>query len=215
MAHRLFHRAFAGIGLIGMLAALASAPVLAQQAAPAQAQQPVAPAAPATPPLPPVPPAQLALARQVMVASGIAESFEPIAGNIALQLLRAYTQKRPANAKDFEDILLGMKPELDAKKNDLINQAAEAYARQIDENSLKGILAFFAESGRHEIQVGLAAGAQRCLDGDRHLDEGSRDANGGACRRGDEEARCRPRPLSGARRGISDLPLTLPLRLQA
>jgi len=78
-----------------------------------------------------------------MVASGVTESFEPIAGNIALQLLRAYTQKRPANAKDFEDILLGMKPELDAKKNDLINKAAEAYARQIDEASLKGILAFF------------------------------------------------------------------------
>jgi hypothetical protein len=140
VAHRLFHRAFAGIGLIGMLAALASAPALAQQAAPAQTQQP---AAPATPPPPPVPPAQLALARQVMVASGIAESFEPIAGNIALQLMRAYTQKRPANAKDFEDILLGMKPELDAKKNDLINKAAEAYARQIDEGSLKAILAFF------------------------------------------------------------------------
>ena len=140
MAHRLFHRAFAGIGLIGMLAALASAPALAQQAAPAQTQQP---AAPATPPPPPVPPAQLALARQVMVASGVTESFEPIAGNIALQLLRAYTQKRPANAKDFEDILLGMKPELDAKKNDLINKAAEAYARQIDEGSLKAILAFF------------------------------------------------------------------------
>jgi hypothetical protein len=140
VAHRLFHRAFAGIGLIGMLAALASAPALAQQAAPAQTQQP---AAPATPPPPPVPPAQLALARQVMVASGVTESFEPIAGNIALQLLRAYTQKRPANAKDFEDILLGMKPELDAKKNDLINKAAEAYARQIDEGSLKAILAFF------------------------------------------------------------------------
>jgi uncharacterized protein len=140
VAHRLFHRAFAGIGLIGMLAVLASAPVLAQQAAPAQTQQPIAPA---TPPPPPVPPAQLALARQVMVASGITESFEPIAGNIALQLLRAYTQKRPANAKDFEDILLGMKPELDAKKNDLINKAAEAYARQIDESSLKAILTFF------------------------------------------------------------------------
>jgi hypothetical protein len=140
VAHRLFHRAFAGIGLIGMLAALASAPALAQQAAPAQTQQP---AAPATPPPPPVPPAQLALARQVMVASGVTESFEPIAGNIALQLLRAYTQKRPANAKDFEDILLGMKPELDAKKNELMNRTAEAYARQIDEASLKAILAFF------------------------------------------------------------------------
>jgi hypothetical protein len=140
VAPRFFHRLVAGIGLLGLLLVSASATVLAQQAAPAQAQQP---AQPATPPPPPVPPAQLALARQVMVASGIAESFEPIAGNIALQLLRAYTQKRPANAKDFEDILLGMKPELDAKKNDLINKAAEAYARQIDEASLKGILAFF------------------------------------------------------------------------
>jgi hypothetical protein len=140
VAHRHLNRALAGIGLIGLLVALASAPVLSQQAVPAQAQQP---AAPASPPPPPVPPAQLALAKQVMVASGISESFEPIAGNIALQLLRAYTQKRPANAKDFEDILLGMKPELDAKKDELINKAAETYARQIDEASLKGILAFF------------------------------------------------------------------------
>lgn len=134
------NRAFAGIALIGLLVAMASAPVLAQQAAPAQAQQP---AAPATPPLPPVPPAQIALARQVIVATGIADSFEPIAGNIALQLMRAYTQKRPANAKDFEEILLGMKPQLDAKKDELLNKAAEAYARQIDETSLKAILAFF------------------------------------------------------------------------
>ncbi len=143
MAPRFFHRILAGIALVGLFVVCASLPVPAQQVAPAQAQQPAQPAQPTTPPLPPVPPAQLALARQVMMASGVAESFEPIAGNIALQLLRAYTQKRPANAKDFEDILLGMKPELDAKKNELINKAAEAYARQIDEASLKGILAFF------------------------------------------------------------------------
>ncbi len=143
MAPRFFHRILAGIALVGLFLVCASLPVPAQQVAPAQAQQPAQPAQPTTPPLPPVPPAQLALARQVMMASGVAESFEPIAGNIALQLLRAYTQKRPANAKDFEDILLGMKPELDAKKNELINKAAEAYARQIDEASLKGILAFF------------------------------------------------------------------------
>jgi len=137
------HRAFAAFALVGLLLAMASAPALAQQAAPAQPQQPAQPPAPAAPPLPPVPPAQLALARQVIAATGIAESFEPIAGNIALQLLRAYTQKRPANAKDFEEILLGMKPQLDAKRDELLNKAAEAYARQIDETSLKAILAFF------------------------------------------------------------------------
>ncbi|MBV8185552.1 MAG: DUF2059 domain-containing protein [Hyphomicrobiales bacterium] len=36
-----------------------------------------------------------------------------------------------------------MKPQLDAKRDELLNKAAEAYARQIDETSLKAILAFF------------------------------------------------------------------------
>ncbi|MBV9588883.1 MAG: DUF2059 domain-containing protein [Hyphomicrobiales bacterium] len=140
MAHRHLHRAFAGIGLVSVLVALASAPAGAQQAAPAQGQPPAAPAAP---PPPPVPPAQLALAKQVMIASGIADSLDPILSNIALQLLHAYTQKRPANARDFEEILAGMKPQLDAKKNELIVRAAEIYARKIDEPSLKEALTFF------------------------------------------------------------------------
>ena len=143
MAHRHLHRAFAGIGLVGVLVALAGAPAEAQQAAPAQGQQPAAPAAPAAPPLPPVPPAQLALAKQVMSASGIADSLNPILSNIALQILHAYTQKRPANSKDFEEILAGMKPELDAKQNELIVKASEIYARKMDEPSLKAALAFF------------------------------------------------------------------------
>jgi hypothetical protein len=140
VANRFFHRAYAGICLLSALIALEGSQALAQQVAPAPAPQPVAPA-PA--PLPPLAASHLALAKEVMVASGIADSFDPIIGNIALQLMQAYTQKRPTNAKDFEEILLGMKPELDAKKTELIAKATEIYARKIDEPSLKAALAFF------------------------------------------------------------------------
>jgi hypothetical protein len=129
VANRFFHRAYAGICLLSALIALEGSQALAQQVAPAPAPQPVAPA-PA--PLPPLAASHLALAKEVMVASGI-----------ALQLMQAYTQKRPTNAKDFEEILLGMKPELDAKKTELIAKATEIYARKIDEPSLKAALAFF------------------------------------------------------------------------
>jgi uncharacterized protein len=141
VANRYFHRAIAGICL-GTLVAFEASRAWAQQAAPAPAQ-PAAPAPAPAPPLPPLPASHLAVAREVMNASGIAQSFDPIISNIALQLMQAYTQKRPANAKDFEEILIGMKPELDTRKSELVAKAAEIYARKIDEPSLKAALVFF------------------------------------------------------------------------
>jgi len=77
-----------------------------------------------------------------MDASGITSNFDQIVGNIASQLLGVYVQKRPANVRDFEEILLGMKPELDVKKKEFLDKATDIYARQLDEVTLKTVLAF-------------------------------------------------------------------------
>jgi hypothetical protein len=114
----------------------------AQQAAPAKPAAPAAPAAAPAAPLPPVPPAQLALARSVLDASGITVGFDPLVANIASQLLVAYTKKRPQSTNDFEEIILSMRPELEAKKQELINKSVEIYARKLDEPTLKAILVF-------------------------------------------------------------------------
>ncbi|MFI5015174.1 MAG: DUF2059 domain-containing protein [Hyphomicrobiales bacterium] len=137
MANRHFRRVIGGLCLIGALVACEASQGQAQQA-PAAPAQPAAPAAP----LPPLPASHLALAREVLAASGVLRGFDPLAANIAMQLLQAYTQKRPANFKDFEEILLAMKPDLDARKGEIIAKAADIYARNLDEASLKAVLAF-------------------------------------------------------------------------
>jgi hypothetical protein len=131
---RHLRRAFAGICL-GSVLALAAGPAFAQQA-------PAAPAAPAKPALPPIAPSHLAVAREVVIASGLVNSFDPMVANIAAQLLTAYTRKMPAYANVFEQVLGSMKPDIDAKKKEIIEKAAQAYARHLDEATLKQILAF-------------------------------------------------------------------------
>jgi hypothetical protein len=137
-----FSRIVAGLCLAGTLAASQgfAQQALAQQA-PAQPAAP-APAAPPPAPLPPLPASHLALARSVMDASGITASFEPLVSNVASQLLVLYTKKRPQNANDFEEILVSMKPDLEAKKKELVAKATDLYARKLDEPTLKTILAF-------------------------------------------------------------------------
>jgi hypothetical protein len=137
-----FQRFVIAAALIGALVAFDVSRAWAQQA-PAPAPAPgQAPAAPAAAPLPPIAPSHLAVARDVVIASGLPRSFDPMIFNIASQLLAAYVAKRPGNAKDFEEILGSLKPELDAKKKEIIDKAAEAYARGIDEATLKQILVF-------------------------------------------------------------------------
>ena len=135
------------LGFRHTLAGLCIAASFAAFEGSAQAQQPPAapaqPGAPAQPaPLPPLPASQIALARTLMSLSGITANFDAIIGNVAQQLLAIYVQKRPANAKDFEEILLSMKPELDAKKKELLDKAADAYGRKLDEPTMKAAIAF-------------------------------------------------------------------------
>jgi hypothetical protein len=77
-----------------------------------------------------------------MDVTGVTVNFDSIIANVASQLLGIYIQKRPGNAKDFEEILLSLKPELDAKKKELLDKATDAYARKLDEPTLKAVLVF-------------------------------------------------------------------------
>jgi uncharacterized protein len=139
VVNRRFQRFYLAVSLVGALVVFDLSRASAQQA-PAAAPTPAP--APAAAPLPPIAPSHLAVAREVVMASGLPRSFDPMIFNIASQLLAAYTAKRPGNAKDFEEILGSLKPDLDAKKREIIDKAAEAYARGIDEATLKQILVF-------------------------------------------------------------------------
>ena len=125
-------------------------PVRAQQAPAAPADSTTAtPAAPVTPlpslpqPQPDVPPAQLAAARDVVVSSGMARSFEPMVPQLEEQIPLVVTRTRPEFAKDLTGVLAGLQPEFAKKTDEMIDIAAKIYARGMSEDELKATAAFF------------------------------------------------------------------------
>lgn len=127
--------------LAAALAILAAAlPGLAS----AQAQKPAAkPAAPAAQPAPAAPNANhLALAREVMLSSGIARSFDSIIPAFADQI-RQQAVTRPELAKDLNEVLAALQPEMELQKQRMVDTAAKIYADKLTEAELKDIAAFF------------------------------------------------------------------------
>ncbi|AMB45449.1 DUF2059 domain-containing protein [Methylobacterium sp. AMS5] len=147
------------------LAALLSQAVLAPAA---QAQQPAAkpPAAspkptvkpgaappPAAAPEPDLSAAHLALAREVMLSSGIARSFDSIIPTMAEQI-RKNAVTRPDLAKDLDDVLKGLDPEMELQKQRLITIAARIYAKRLNEAELKDIVTFFrSPAGKRYVET--------------------------------------------------------------
>ncbi|GJD78698.1 DUF2059 domain-containing protein [Methylobacterium gregans] len=127
--------------LAAALAILAAAlPGLAS----AQAPKPAArPAAPAAQPAPAAPNANhLALAREVMLSSGIARSFDSIIPAFADQI-RQQAVTRPELAKDLNEVLAALQPEMELQKQRMVDTAAKIYADKLTEAELKDIAAFF------------------------------------------------------------------------
>ncbi len=130
-----------------LLVLIAGGPIRAQQAPAAPAE--ATPAAPAAPlpslpqPQPDVPPAQLAAARDVVISSGMARSFEPMVPQLAEQIPLVVTRTRPEYAKDLTGVLAGLQPEFAKKTDEMIDIAAKIYARGMNEDELKTTAAFF------------------------------------------------------------------------
>jgi uncharacterized protein len=94
-------------------------------------------------PPPPQPSAShLALARDVALASGITQSFENILTSFP-DRLRQSTVTRPEIAKDLNEVLDALKPEMELQKQQMVNAAARIYASVMSEGELKEIAAFF------------------------------------------------------------------------
>jgi hypothetical protein len=147
------------------LAALLSQAVLVPAA---QAQQPAA-KPPATSPKPTVKPgaapppaaapepdlsaAHLALAREVMLSSGIARSFDSIIPTMAEQI-RKNAVTRPDLAKDLDEVLKGLDSEMELQKQRLINIAARIYAKRLNEAELTDIVTFFrSPAGKRYVET--------------------------------------------------------------
>lgn len=130
--------------LAAALAILAAAlPGLASaQAQKAPAPKPAAQSAPSAAPAAAPSPSHLALAREVMLSSGIARSFDSIIPAFADQI-RQQAVTRPELAKDLNEVLTALQPEMELQKQRMVDTAAKIYADKLTEAELKEIAAFF------------------------------------------------------------------------
>ncbi|RUP18688.1 DUF2059 domain-containing protein [Methylobacterium sp.] len=98
-------------------------------------------------------PAHLALAREVMLSSGIARSFDSVLPAFADQI-RKQTVTRPELSKDLEEVLASLQPEMELQKQRMIDIAARTYASKFSEAELKEIATFFrSPAGKHYVEA--------------------------------------------------------------
>lgn len=153
--------ALAGPFLAALLSQAVLVPAaLAQQPGakpPAASPKPTAKPGTAPPPAPAPEPdisaAHLALAREVMLSSGIARSFDSIIPTMAEQI-RKNAVTRPDLAKDLDEVLKGLDSEMEMQKQRLVTIAARIYAKRLNEAELKDIVAFFrSPAGKRYVET--------------------------------------------------------------
>lgn len=94
-------------------------------------------------------PAQLALARAVVIDSGIASSFQVIIPQYLDQIGLSLARTRPELVTDLNVILANIKPEFDKKADEMIDSAAHLYQQRLTQKELEDVAAFFkSPSGR-------------------------------------------------------------------
>lgn len=141
--------------LAAALALMLLAPAALAQA-PRPGAKPAAPAAAAPAPAPQAPtitPNHLALAREVMLSSGIARSFDSIIPAFGEQIRQAAVT-RPELTADLDAVLTGLGPEMELQKQSMIDTAARIYAARLSEAELAEVSTFFrSPAGKRYVET--------------------------------------------------------------
>ncbi len=119
---------------LGLVALIGGSPAFAQQAAPA--------AAPAATPGAPTA-SQLALAKEIVIGSGVSRSFAIVVPQFLDQIGTRLTQTRPDLIKDLNTVMEQIKPEFDKRVDQMVDTAARLYAERLSEQELKDVSNFF------------------------------------------------------------------------
>lgn len=99
-----------------------ASPVFAQQAQPSESH--------------------LAMAREVAVSSGMTRSFDALAAPLLTQL-QQMNVTRPEIKKDLDEVVEQIRPEVEQRKEEMIDNAARAFASYMSEAELKEVAAFY------------------------------------------------------------------------
>lgn len=90
-----------------------------------------------------VPQSWLEAGRDVVIVSGLAESFEAIYLEFRERVSQTVATTRPEVRKDMEEIILLLRPEAEKKRQEIIASAAYIFAKRMSEADLKEVAAFF------------------------------------------------------------------------
>lgn len=95
----------------------------------------------------------VALAREVALASGITRSFDAILPGFGEQL-RQQATTRPEMAKDLNEVLEALKPEMELQRQRMINMTAAIFANRLSEAELRDVKAFFVSpAGKRYVET--------------------------------------------------------------
>jgi len=99
-------------------------------------------------------PAALDAARAVVGASGVTRSFDVVVPQMLGELEHNVTATRPELQKSLHETLIALQPEFNKTEQDVIDGAARALAKQMNEQELKDTAAFFASaSGKKYVEA--------------------------------------------------------------
>lgn len=118
-----------------LLGAGLSPGVSAQQPAPAAPATPAAPAAQFTP-------SHLAAARDLALHLRIDDPIKEILDEMRAQVVASFTTTRPELKGDLEQVLLSMNPQIAAKREEIIDVGARAFAARFSEAEIGDLLKF-------------------------------------------------------------------------
>jgi hypothetical protein len=85
----------------------------------------------------------MSLARDVVLYSGIARSFQIIVPQYLDQIGANLTRTRPDLIRDLNVVMEQVKPEFDKRVDEMVDRAAKLYVVHLTEQQLKDTAAFF------------------------------------------------------------------------
>lgn len=95
----------------------------------------------------------LEAAREVLAASGVARNFDAVVPGIT-EAMRRQLVTQPALSEDIAEVLEELKPELELQRRSMVTRAATALARQLTEEELTEIAAFFnSPAGKRYVET--------------------------------------------------------------
>lgn len=88
-------------------------------------------------------PEHLKAAREVVISSGLSQSFDSIYAEFTAGVRQSFGATRPELKKDMEEVLTALKAEADLRRDEIVDGSARIFASKMTEADLKDVAAFF------------------------------------------------------------------------